>query len=226
MQNRVSNQEIQTASEEMNRILRETGAIVEDVHCVHISGLHLDMWLNKDAILPHVRQLEGLAARLARRTAHLEPEIVCAPAIGGLILAEWVAHHLGAMCAFAEHDPAPPAGTLRGSFLLRRGYDDLVLGRRVLVVDDCVTTGHSIIETIAAVRRAGGDVVGGASLIAVGSRSAESLGLDEFHSLLEFPEPPMWTPEECPLCRDGVPIYTRFGHGAEFLANQRPADRA
>lgn len=208
--------EITRASEETRRILEASGAIVDGGHYVHISGLHLKMWLNKDAILPHLPELEHLARYLSRRFEDLDIEIVCAPAIGGLVVAEWVAHELGVMCAFAEHDPAELASGLRGRFVLRRGYDQLVKGRRVLVVDDCVTTGHSISEVIEAVRQCGGNVVAGGSIITAGGRTPESLGLDSFEYLYNFPRPAMWTADQCPLCRDGIPINTKFGHGAEF----------
>ena len=69
--------------------------------------------------------------------------------------AEWTAHELGVLGVFAEHDQPRP-GELRGRFVLRRGYDHLVKGKQVLVVDDIVNTGHSIRQTIEAVRAAGG----------------------------------------------------------------------
>ncbi|MFX5983801.1 phosphoribosyltransferase family protein, partial [Acinetobacter baumannii] len=86
------------------------------------------------------------------------------PATGGLILSQWLAHHLNVPAVFAEHhsiaadknhDPS-----LLGHFILRRNYDKLVKHRRVLVVDDIVNTGHSIKQTIEAVRRNSGEVVG------------------------------------------------------------------
>ena len=86
----------------------------------------------------------------------------------------------------------------------------------MLVVDDCVTTGHSITEVIEAVRQCGGTVVAGGSITTAGDRTPESLGLDSFEYLYNIPRPPMWTADECPLCRARVPISTRFGHGAEF----------
>lgn len=208
------------AGDETRKLLEESGAIVENVHCVHISGLHLGMWLNKDAFLPHLQELEKLTRHLAGQVRSFDIDMVCAPAIGGLVVAEWVAHELGVMCVFAEHDPAPAARDLRGRFMLRRGYDELVKGRRVFVVDDCVTTGHSIGETIVAVRNAGGDVSVAGSLIVAGAHPSAQFGLDAFYYLYDFHRPEMWTASECPLCRNGVPINTRYGHGAEFLAER------
>ena len=64
------------------------------------------------------------------------------------------AHELGALSTFTEHEPAAEGGGPRGRFVLRRGYDRLLSGQRVLVVDDIVNTGHSIGQTIEAVRSA------------------------------------------------------------------------
>ncbi|MCA9101501.1 MAG: hypothetical protein KDA63_10140 [Planctomycetales bacterium] len=210
--------DIDQAAQETLEILRASGAIVENVHVVHISGLHFPMTINKDAIFPHLDRIERLTRLLAKRLADRSIEIVCGPAMGGLVVGEWLAHELGVMCAFAEHDPDPGPDEIRGRFVLRRGYDQLVANRRVLVVDDIVNTGHSIRQTIEAVRAAGGQVVAAASLVFVGTLDAAALGVDDYVYLLHYDVPPGWPPEACPLCRDGVPVDTRFGHGREFLA--------
>ena len=213
--------EIDQAAQETLNILRESGAIIENVHIVHISGLHFPMTINKDAVFPHLDRIERLTRLLARRLADRSIEIVCGPAMGGLVVGEWLAHELGVMCAFAEHDPDPQPGDIRGRFLLRRGYDQLVSGRKVLVVDDMVNTGLSIRQTIEAVRAAGGQVVAAASLVFVGRFDTQDLGVDDYFYLLHYDVPTGWPPEECPLCRDGVPVDTRYGHGKEFLAAQK-----
>ncbi len=88
------------------------------------------------------------------------------------------------------------------------------------MVDDIVNTGHSIRQTIEAVRAAGGEVVAAAALVFVGEIAARDLGVDDFYYLLHYDVPSGWWPDECPLCRDGVPVDTRYGHGKEFLADQ------
>ena len=212
--------EIDQAANETLDILKESGAIVENVHIVHISGLHFPMTINKDAIFPHLERIERLARLLAKRFADRSIDIVCGPAMGGLVVGEWLAHELGVMCVFAEHDPNLKPGEIRGRFVLRRGYDQLVKNRRVLVVDDIVNTGHSIRQTIDAIRAAGGKVAAAACLVFVGNMGANDLGVDDFGYLLHYDVPPGWPPEDCPLCRDGVPVETRYGHGKEFLAAQ------
>jgi hypothetical protein len=74
--------------------------------------------------------------------ARQRAEIVCGPATGGLVVSQWTVHHLGISSVFCDHGkeqgyhPATAApGPLRPPFVLKRGYDRLVKGRRVLVVD-------------------------------------------------------------------------------------------
>jgi orotate phosphoribosyltransferase len=119
---------------------------------------------------------------------------------------------------FAEHD-APGPGELRGRFILRRGYDHLITEKRVLVVDDIVNTGHSILQTIEAVRIAGGTVTAAGALVNRGNIDKAGLGVDEFAYLLEY-KIPAWPAAHCPLCRARVPINTQYAHGKDFLASR------
>ena len=86
-------------------------------------------------------------------------EVVIGPAIGAAILAQWVAYHLtditgkDVSAAYADKDG-------QGGFILKRGYDGLVKGKKTLVVEDLTTTGGSVKKVVEAVRAAGAEVVG------------------------------------------------------------------
>ena len=205
-------------AEETLRLLTEAGAILEDDHFVYISGDHGSGWIDKDAIYPHTERIERLCRDLAINLRGWDVEVVCGPATGGLVVAQWAAHEMGALSVFTEHDAAGAAGALRGRFVLRR-FDRVVSGKRVLVVDDIVNTGLSLRQTAEAVRGAGGLVVGAACLVSRGNVDADGLGAGRFAYLLEY-KIPAWPAPGCRLCRDGVPINTRHAHGAEFLAQQ------
>src|SRR3954451_16234764 len=161
-----------TCAQETLRLLTESQAILANDHFVYISGDHGSGWIDKDAIYPHTERIEQLCRAMANLVRDWNIEMVCGPATGGLVIAEWTAHELGVLSLFTEHDPTPQAGALRGRFILRRGYDRLVSGRRVLVVDDIVNTGLSLRETTEAVRQAGGQVVGAACLVSRGNVGA------------------------------------------------------
>jgi orotate phosphoribosyltransferase len=193
---------------------------LEDDHFVYISGEHGPGWIDKDAVYPHTERTSALADRIAESVARRGIEIVCGPATGGLILAQWVAHRLGALAVFGEHsEAAPPAddGDTRRPFILKRGYDELVRERNVLVVDDVINTGFSIRGVVDAVRANGGTVAVAATVCNRGSLTAEQLGVEELVSLAEI-RLQSWPAQVCPLCRRGVPVNTKYAHGSDYAA--------
>ena len=193
-------------------ILAEVGAVITDSHVVYTSGRHGVAYVNKDAVYPHTARVSELCRLLADRARALRPEVVCGPALGGIILSQWTAHHLGALAVYAEKLPA-------GGIGLRRGYDRLAATRRVLVVEDVLNTGGSVRETVSAVRDAGGEVVAVAALCNRGGVTARDLDVPALMALLEL-SLDSWEAAACPLCRDGVPINTDVGKGREFLASR------
>ncbi len=207
-------------ADETLQILHACNAILHDDHFVYITGDHGSGWIDKDAVFPHTRYLSRLGELLAQAVERLRPEIVCGPATGGLTVAQWTAHHLGVLCCFTEHGKADPKTGLPGRFGLHRGYDQLVAGRRVLVVDDVVSTGQSIRQTLTAVRDDGGQIVGAGAFVSRGNVAAAGIGMSDFIYLLEH-KIPCWPAARCQLCKSGVPVNTRFAHGQEFVDSQR-----
>ncbi len=190
-------------------ILSGCGALLTDVHVVYTSGRHGAAYVNKDAVYPHTALVSELCGLLAAAYQDDDVEVVAGPALGGVILSQWTAHHLGALAVYAERTP--------GGLALRRGYDSLVAGRRVLVVEDVLTTGGSLAETVDAVRSAGGEVVGAAALVNRGGVTAGGVGAPRLEGLVTLGLE-SWDAAACPLCRDGVAVTTAVGKGAEFLA--------
>jgi orotate phosphoribosyltransferase len=131
------------AAERVRAILAEAQAMITDSHVVYTSGRHGTAYVNKDAVYPNTARVAELCRHLADAAAPYRPEAVCGPAMGGIILAQWTAHHLGVPAVYAEKAD--------GGMALRRGYDKLVAGRRVLVVEDVLNTGGSVRDAVAAV---------------------------------------------------------------------------
>ncbi len=110
----------------------------------------------------------------------------------------------------------------RPRFMLKRGFAHDVRGRRVLAVEDILTTGGSARGTARAITDAGGILVGVAALVNGGGITAATIGVDRLEALVNI-ERQIFTEEECAhhgLCAQGVPINVDVGHGAAFLARK------
>lgn len=120
------------------------------------------------------------AACWRRSYAISMPRWCARPATGGLIVSQWTAHALGVLSVFAEHSGQTSAASgepLRGPFILRRGYDKAVSGKRVVVVDDVINTGLALRQTVEAVRQSGGQVMGAAAIITRGNARPADCGV-------------------------------------------------
>ena len=201
-----------SAADRAREILAEARAIITGSHIVYTSGKHGSAYVNKDAVYPNTARVAELCRYLADAAVPHRPEIVCGPAMGGIILAQWTGHHLGLPAVYAEKAP-------EGGMALRRGYAKLVAGKRVLVVEDILNTGGSVRDAVAAVRAAGGDVVAVGALVNRGAVTAADVGVPVLVALLEVALD-AWDAAACPLCRDGVPMNTDVGKGREFLAKR------
>jgi orotate phosphoribosyltransferase len=106
------------------------------------------------------------------------------------------------------------------NFLIKRGYDQVIKGKKTLVVEDLVTTGGSLRKVVEAARAAGADVVGAATICNRGDVTKEMVGNPpEFISLLDV-HLEQWPEHECELCKRGIPVNTEVGHGKQYLAKQ------
>lgn len=107
----------------------------------------------------------------------------------------------------------------RDRLVIGRGYNKHILGRRVLLLDDILTTGGSLRKLADVVRREGGEPIGASVLCNRGATRAIDLGLPQLHALLQIIIM-TWAENECPLCQEGVPINTDLGKGKDFLARK------
>ena len=175
-------------------VFREAGALLEG-HFLLSSGLHSPKYLQCALVLQDPARAERLCSRLARAFADDRVETVVGPAMGGILVAYELARALGARAIFAERE--------EGRMRLRRGFR-IEPGQRVLLAEDVVTTGGSLREVLALVREAGAEVVGVAALVDRTSGRDPGFGIP-LTALVQL-DVPTHVPEECPLCREGVPV--------------------
>ncbi len=135
---------------EILRVFRETGALLEG-HFVLRSGLHSRQYFQCALALQQMPTVEKLGAALAGKVRGLGAATVVSPAMGGLVLGQEVARQLGLRFIFVEKED--------GKLALRRGFR-IASGEKVLVVEDVVTKGGRVQETIDIVQVHSGNVVG------------------------------------------------------------------
>jgi orotate phosphoribosyltransferase len=200
-------------------ILKKSGGYLTDTHVVLTSGKHSNSYMNKDAVYPHTKDISVICEEMAKSYKDKNIQVVAAPALGGIILSQWTAHYLSELTkkevlgVYTEKTPDK-------NQIFTRGYDKLVKGKRVLIVEDITTTGGSVMKVVDSVRNAGGIVVG---LCVMVNRNPDeinekALGLP-YHALCEV-RVPAWLELDCPLCKKGIPINISVGKGREYLAKK------
>lgn len=206
---------------EVLAILERVEALITGDHLVYTSGRHGRSYMNKDALYPHTNETSMVCREIATTFAQEQIEVVAGPTVGGVILTQWVAHHLCSLkgypvlAVYAE-ESSPPGASSGARRIFRRGYGELIAGKRVLVVEDVLTTGGSARSVVTAVQEQGGTVVGLGALCNRGNLTAELLAVPILCSLVNLSWE-SWEAHECPLCQQGIPINTRVGKGAAFL---------
>ena len=213
-----------SVARDVKRILEETGAIRWG-HFVLNSGLHSNSYVNKDAVYPHTEQVRKIARNWAVDFMEKDIDVVVGPQLGAIILANNTADELTkftdreVIAVPAEKEGVDEEGKDR--FKFRRGYDKLIKGKRVLVVEDVVTTGGSVKKVVDLVRESGGEVVGVGIMVERQDVDPSQIGVgpDQMDVLLRFVLPTS-TEEDCHECKQGVPVNVDLGHGGKYLAGK------
>lgn len=163
-------------------------------HFLLASGRHSRQYFEKFRILQHPDDSAEFCREIAEHFSGIGVTVVAGPTTGGIIIAHQTAQLMGVRAIYAERTPEG-RGFLRGMALSPQD--------RVLVVDDVLTTGGSVRETVEAVRRSGAELAGTAVFIDR-SDSPPDFGapfLSVFREAVVTYEP-----GDCPLCRQGLPL--------------------
>ena len=197
-------------------ILKKVHAITVDSHIVLTTGRHSDKYINLDALMPHTEDSSNMGKLFAEKYKDVEIDVVAGPAVGGIVLSQWVAYHLSKLkgkeilSVFAEKDE-------NKNQVIGRGFEKLVKGKKVLVVEDFTTTGGSVKSASESVKAAGGEIV---EICVILNRDPEHVNSETIGSpftSLDVFRVESWTEEECPMCKKNIPINTELGHGKEYL---------
>ncbi len=211
--------------ERVKDILAETEAVLTDDHFVYTKGEHGPVYVNKDAIFPYTEKVSCLCRGIAQQFTSDKVDVIASPAIGAVVLAHWTAHELGSLIGRSVLAVYAEKVDGNGPLEIRRGFDKLIAGRNVLVVEDILNSGGSAADVVRIVQEAGGNVVGVGAICNRGEVTNEDLGVPKLRQLIsltldKYPE------EACPLCAQDVPINTKFGKGREFLERKKLQSQA
>ena len=190
-------------SDEVLQIFKMTGAIKEG-HFLLASGAHSSVYWEKFRLLQYPHYTEKLCRLIAEHFKGQEIELVAGPTTGGIILAFETARQLGVRGIFAEKEGE--VRTFRRDFVIAPG-------EHILVVDDILTTGSSIKETMDAIDRLGGVIVGIGVLVDRGGKDID-FGVPLFSCL--YAPTVTYPAKECPLCAANIPL-TRPGAPGSLL---------
>lgn len=179
-------------AEELLSTAREVGALLEG-HFLLSSGLHSPRYFQCARLLERPELATRLGAAIAARVKDIPVDFAIAPALGGTLVAHEVARALGVRALFAERDA-------KGALCLRRGFF-IRPGERALVLEDVVTTGRSLEETMEVVRAEGGTVAAAGAVVDRSGGATASLPV-RFVALARL-DIPTYSAADCPLCRSG-----------------------
>ena len=192
-------------SKDLGEMLARYGVLL-DGHFLLTSGRHSDKYFEKFRILEYPPLCEEFARRIADRFRASGVTVVCGPTTGGIIIAYEVARQLDCRVIIAE--PAESGRKIGRGFAV--GDAD-----RVLLVDDVLTTGSSLVDTLAALAEFPGELAGIAVFI---DRSGGKNRLDREVFGVYRQAVASFEPADCPLCKNKVPLTTRGRSGKQAPA--------
>ncbi len=208
-----------TIARRTEELFRSSGALREG-HFALKSGRHSDRYLEKFLVLQDPAATSELcgywAGRFRDERGRPTIDVVAGPTTGGILLAFETARQLGVRGIFAE-EALDDSGSTRREF--RRGFT-IRPRERVLLVDDILTTGGSLLSMLPAIEALGGEIV---ECCVLADRSGETASLTSPESGRVYPLRPLWAlelatyepgPETCPMCRAGLALVAPGSAGA------------
>jgi orotate phosphoribosyltransferase len=181
-------------------LMGELGAL-HSGHFLLSSGLHSDKYFQCARILQFPELARELGAALAAFYAETPCDLVVSPALGGILIGHEVARAMGRRFVFTERKD--------GEMMIRRGFG-LEQGEKVIIAEDVVTRGTSLLEVVKVVEEAGGEVVGLTSII---DRTSGDVALPLPLRSLAKVTVRTWEAGACPLCADGTELVKPGSRG-------------
>ncbi len=176
---------------EVLELLEKAQGVLHGHFCL-TSGLHSDIYFQCAKLYQYPDITEKIGKMLAEKLSEIEFDTIVAPAIGAVIIGYETAKNAKKRNLFVERKD--------GTMQLRRGYT-LKKGEKVVIIEDVITTARTIKETMEAIKEFEPEVV------AVGCIVDRTKGKTEYNikSLIQI-DPVVYDPNDCPLCKEGIPL--------------------
>ena len=168
-------------------------------HALWTSGRHANTFNNGSKLIENPRLLEevarGIVKNLEDNNKTEKPDWVVGPAFGAVTIGHEVARQLGTKFAFTE-----PVQTEDGKMQILKRFD-IKPGETVLVVEDALSTGGSMLKTINVLEKVGAEIFPYVATV-VNWSGNDKLGMRQIIALYSD-TPKSYLAEECPLCKCG-----------------------
>ena len=207
-------------------ILRKLGAIITDDHFVYTSGKHGSIYVRKDMLYPHTNEVAKVGKLFAEKFKNSLIDVVVGPAVGGIILSQWAAYYLtqltnkDVLSVFTEK-VSDPNQLFNKNQEFKRGFDQLVKGKNVLIVEDLTTTGGSVKRVVDAVKKAKGNIVSICVMVNRDPDLVNSKSIGAEFTQLGILKAEAFDEVDCTYCKEKRPINTTVGHGKEYLESKK-----
>ena len=201
------------------KVFASAGAIKKG-HFVYSSWRHGTIFVDAKALFDDSKAISWLCRQIAERFKSSAVNSVTGPAKGGVVIASRVAECLSSF--YSRKVAFVPTEKKAGdNFFIRPAFRRRISNKRVLVVDDVLTTGGSAQKVTDIVRALGGNVVGLGALYNRGEEIPRgAIDVVDFFATVNVSYQ-SWSENECPLCKNRVPVNLDFGRGKEYLMRRR-----
>lgn len=193
--------------------LDECGAIHEAVHVVYTNDEHGDGYMKLTPVYADPFFLTELCLELVDPFEG-EFDTIVAPAVGAIALSTATSQLIST--------PERPVSGIWAAKTTEKGFEIVdpafvraVRNQRVLIVEDSVKSGGSVIKVRKVVEALGGEVVGVSAVNTYGQVTAQTLGVPGFNSLIQV-NFHVYDENDCVLCDEKVPIAEDIAHGSRF----------
>ena len=188
--------ELPTSSDETIALLKDYGA-VEEGHFLLASGKHSNFYVKKGKLVQHPWELQKMIEqRVEAMRALGQIDVVLSPAMGGVPVGQQVGLALHARTIYAERNAETNRLELKRGFEIREG-------ERLLLVEDVITTGGTLLELTDFIESQGGEVAG--VFVVVNRSGKETVGDYPVVSCMEV-QFPVYPPDEVPEWLAEIPV--------------------